>query len=94
MNNKYIRVLACSLNAISLLLVSTAKCTEKNAQIVTVLQPLVQNPDFWKMAKNKQPLVRTSVFHCTVQYKYSSSFQISVFVSNLGLTGSQELYYC
>lgn len=62
MKNKYIHVLACSLNAVSLLLISTAENTEKTTQVMSVMCPFVQNPSFWKIPKNKHPLVRAHIF--------------------------------
>ncbi|KAG7163687.1 E3 ubiquitin-protein ligase listerin-like, partial [Homarus americanus] len=62
MKNKFIRVLACSLNAVSLLLTSTAGNSEKQDQIMTMVMPLVQNPSFWKIPKTKHPLVRSAWF--------------------------------
>lgn len=62
MKNKYIHVSSCSLNAVSLLLMSTAENKEKTAQVMSVMSPFVQNPSFWKIPKNKHPLVRSAWF--------------------------------
>ncbi|XP_045600152.1 E3 ubiquitin-protein ligase listerin isoform X2 [Procambarus clarkii] len=62
MKNKYIRVLASSLNAVSLLLTATVKSTEKKPQIILMISTLVENPSFWKIPKNKHPMVRSAWF--------------------------------
>lgn len=58
MKNKYIHVLVCSLKGISLLLTYTTRNTQKKPDVIALVQPLIQNPKFWKMSKHKHSMVK------------------------------------
>lgn len=62
MKNKYIHVLVCSLKGISLLLTYTTRNTQKKSDVIALVQPLIQNPKFWKMSKHKHSMVRIAWF--------------------------------
>lgn len=62
MKSKYIRVLSCSLNGLSLLLSTTVKATAKKPEVIAEVKPVLQNPKFWKLAKHEHSLVRSAWF--------------------------------
>ncbi|XP_068219475.1 E3 ubiquitin-protein ligase listerin isoform X2 [Palaemon carinicauda] len=62
MKSKYIRVLSCSLNGLSLFLSTTVKITSKKIEVIAEVKPVLQNPKFWKLAKHENPLVRSAWF--------------------------------
>ncbi|XP_076063145.1 E3 ubiquitin-protein ligase listerin [Oratosquilla oratoria] len=62
MESKYIRVLSSSISSISLLLKLTANVESKKGEVIKVVQPVINNPKFWCLAKHKSPLVRSAWF--------------------------------
>ncbi|KAK3872906.1 hypothetical protein Pcinc_022045 [Petrolisthes cinctipes] len=74
MKNKHIRVQSTSLLALSLLLQTTSANKPKEEKVVEVMAPLLNNPAFWKFAKNKHSLIRHAFFTavCEVFERYPS----------------------
>ncbi|KAK7076596.1 listerin E3 ubiquitin protein ligase 1, partial [Halocaridina rubra] len=62
MKSKYLRILSCSLNGLSLVLATTSSLSAKKPEASASIKPLLQNPKFWKLSKHKSPQVRSAWF--------------------------------
>ncbi|CAL4072477.1 unnamed protein product, partial [Meganyctiphanes norvegica] len=75
MESKYTRVIHCSLAGLGLVLTTTSKVDiAKKNEIMEAIQPLIKDQRFWKLAKNKDSMIRSAWFALLKDmFEYSNS---------------------